>query len=150
MFKNLKPHQRVIVGRNIALTAGVMYSLSRAWYYVTVDPDSLSGAQDVIAANGSALGLWAGLWFATAVLCVADMVNRHTRYGLSMVVAIASGWGLGYLIIWAVTGFTDQGLLTSSVGWLTPAALVFGFLLKVTALQDMLRGQEAPPGGVDG
>jgi len=145
---DLKAHRRVVIGRNIALTAGIMYALSRALYYVTVRPETLSGAQDIIAADGRALGLWAGLWFAAAVLCVADMVNRHTRYGLSLVVAIASGWGIGYTIIWVFTGFTDTTLLTSAIGWLTPAMLVFGFLLKVTALQDMLR-QLPPPGGPD-
>ena len=149
-MSDLKAHRRVVIGRNIALTAGIMYALTRAIYYVTVDPDSLSGAQDVIAADGRALGLWAGLWIAAAILCVVDMVNHRTRYGLSLVVGIASAWGIGYAIIWACTGFTDLQLITSAIGWLTPAMLVFGFLLKVTALQDMLRQSSPPPGGADG
>jgi hypothetical protein len=147
---DLKAHRRVVIGRNIALTAGIMYALSRALYYVTVRPEALSGAQNVIAAGGKGLGLWAGLWFAAAVLCVADMVNRRTRYGLSLVVGIATAWGVGYIVIWACTGFTDFMLITSAIGWLTPAMLVFGFLLKVTALQDMLRQSSPPPGGTDG
>lgn len=149
-MSDIKAHRRVVIGRNIALTAGILYALSRALYYLTIGEDALSGAQQVITGHGKALGLWAALWTAAAALCVADMVNRHTRYGLSLVVAIAAGWGLGYTIIWCATGFTDFMLIASAIGWLTPAMLVFGFLLKVTALQDMLRQSSPPPGGADG
>jgi hypothetical protein len=82
------------------------------------------------------------------VLCIADMVNKHTRYGLSLVVGAAFAWAIGYLIAWASTGFTSPELVTSAMGWITPAGLVFGFLIKVSALQDMLRQQE-PPGGAN-
>ena len=136
---NLKPQKRVMVGRNITLTAGVLYCVSRSYYYSTVDGDSLSGAQEIITANGHALGLWAAVWGLAAVFCIVDMVNRHTRHGLSLLVGIAFAWGFGYAIIWAFTGFTDFQLISSAVSWLAPALFIFGFLLKVTALQDMLR-----------
>jgi hypothetical protein len=79
------------------------------------------------------------VWGLAAVFCVADMVNRHTRHGLSLLVGVASAWGIGYFLIWCFTGFHDAQLLNSAVGWFTPAAFILGFLLKVTALQDMLR-----------
>jgi hypothetical protein len=136
---NLAPEKRVIIGRNITLTAALLYCLSRSVYYSTIGADNLSGAQEVITANGHALGLWAAVWGLAAVYCVVDMVNRHTRNGLSMLVGIAFAWGIGYFLIWCFTGFQDQQLLNSAVGWFAPAAFIFGFLLKVTALQDMLR-----------
>lgn len=136
-----------MIGRNITLTAGAIYALTRFLYYATTNPDSLSPAQNIITSDGSALGAWAAAWLIAAALCIADMINRHTRYGLSSVVGLAMAWGIGYAIMWASTGFTDFTLISSAIGWLTPAGLVLGFLLKVTALQDMVR---TPPGGADG
>ena len=138
-LRDISARRRVIIGRNITLSAGILYCLSRSIYYSTIRPDSLSGAQQVITAEGHALGLWAAVWGLAAILCVVDMVNRHTRHGLSLLVGIAFAWGIGYLIIWAVTGFTDYALASSAIGWITPAAFIFGLLLKITALQDMLR-----------
>ena len=138
-MKDLSSYRRVIIGRNITLTAGAVYALTRAAYYATVRPDVLSPAQGVIAGDGRLLGAWAAIWLLAAVLCIVDMINRHTRYGLSLVVGLAFGWGAAYAIIWACTGFTDFNLISTAIGWVTPAALVFGFLIKVTALQDMLR-----------
>jgi len=140
---DLKANRRVVIGRNITLTAGIIYSLSRSLYYATLNQTSASAAQDVITADGRLLGMWAGVWACAAACCVADMVNKHTRYGLSLVVGLAFAWGIAYGIMWAVTG--DATLLSSAIGWITPAGLVFGFLLKVTALQDMLR-DKTPPG----
>ena len=144
---HVKPHRRVVIGRNITLTAGAVYALTRALYYATASPDSLSAAQNIITGDGRVLGAWAAIWGIAAVLCVADMINRHTRYGLSAVVGLAFAWGIGYAIMWGVTGFTQFTLISAAIGWLTPAGLVFGFLIKVTALQDMLR---KPLGGTDG
>jgi hypothetical protein len=138
-MRNLRPETRVVVGRNIILTMGALYSLRQSLYYAMTRPESLSGAQEIITADGNALGVWAALWALAAVLCVADMVNRHTRHGLSVLVGIAFAWGVGYLLIWAFTGFADYMLLNSAVGWVAPAVFIFGFLLKVTAMQDMLR-----------
>lgn len=136
---DMKASKRVVVGRNISLTAGVVYALSRAAYYATINPDATSKAQDVLTGNGRLLGAWAALWGIAAVLCVVDMVNRHTRYGLSLVAGVACGWGIAYAVMWAVTGFTDPSLISTSIGWLTPGALVMGFVIKVAALQDLLR-----------
>jgi hypothetical protein len=140
-LRDISARRRVVIGRNVTLSAGILYCLSRSIYYSTVRPDSLSGAQAVITGNGGALGLWAAAWGLACVFCVVDMVNRHTRYGLSILTGIAFAWGFGYLMIWAATGFTDYTLVSSSIGWITPAAFIFGFLLKVTALQDMLRSK---------
>ena len=139
--------RRVVAGRNITLVAGVVYALSRCFYYATANPDHLSPAQAVATAGGSALGAWAAVWGVIAVLCIGDMVNGHTRYGLSALTGVAFAWGFGYLIMWGVTGFHEVSLLNSAIGWIAPAAFIFGFLIKVTALQDMLN----PPGddGVD-
>jgi len=145
---DVKARRRVVIGRNIALTAAAVYAFTRAMYYATTNPANLSPAQDVLTADGRVLGFWAAMWFTALVLCVADMINRHTRYGLSMVAGLALAWGLGYMLIWACTGFTDFTLISSAVSWLAPAGLVFGFVIKVTALQDMIRGQK-PPGGED-
>jgi len=136
---NLPPSKRVVIGRNITLTAGAIYALSRFLYYATVNPAELSPAQDLFTLNGHIIGVWTGVWFAAAVFCVVDMINRHTRHGLSAVAAIAFGWGMGYLLVWVFTGFTDFSLFSSAISWLTPAGLAFGLLLKVTALQDMLK-----------
>lgn len=141
----LSPEKRVIIGRNITLTAALLYCLSRSIYYSTIRPGDLSGAQAVITADGHLLGFWGAAWAMVAALCIADMVNRHTRHGLSLLVSIASVWGFSYLIIWAVTGFTDFSLASSAIGWLGPAAFILGFLLKVTALQDMLRRPKERP-----
>lgn len=147
---NVSSYRRVIIGRNITLTAGAVYALIRFLYYATTKPETLSPAQDIITSNGGALGAWATAWLVAAALCVSDMINRHTRYGLSMVVGLAFCWGIGYLIIWAASGFTDFSLISTAIGWITPAALCFGFLIKVTALQDMLRQRTPPAGDVDG
>lgn len=142
-LRDISARRRVIIGRNITLTAGILYCLSRSIYYTTIQPGSLSGAQDVITGEGHALGLWAAAWAVAGIFCVVDMVNRHTRYGLSILTGIAFAWGIGYLLIWAFTGFQDFTLASSAVGWITPAAFIFGFLFKVTALQDMLRSKDA-------
>jgi hypothetical protein len=136
---NMKPHHRVILGRNITLTAGAFYALSRAISYATMDPDRMTEAQLIITAEGRALGAWAVVWFIAAVMCVADMINRHTRYGLSVIVGIAFTWAAFHLGIWAWGGFSDFNLVAIALGWFAPAGMVFGLLLKVTALQDMLR-----------
>lgn len=140
MFSHLKPHQRVVLGRNVTLTAGAFYALTRAISYGTLDPSRLTDAQTIITADGKALGAWAMVWFIAAVLCVADMINRHTRYGLSVIVGVAFAWGTFHLGVWAFgTSFTDYSLVSTAFGWFAPACMIFGLLLKVTALQDMLR-----------
>ena len=138
-LRDIGARKRVMIGRNITLAAGILYALSRSIYYTTIHPGSLSGAQAVITADGHLLGLWGAAWGMVATLCISDMVNRHTRHGLSLLVGIASVWGGSYLIIWAVDGFRDFSLVSSAIGWLGPAAFILGFLLKVTALQDMIR-----------
>ena len=140
-LKDLSSYRRVILGRNITLTAGAVYALTRAAYYGTVPPSSVSPAQGVITGDGRLLGAWAAIWLVAAVLCIVDMINRHTRYGLSLVVGLAFAWGAAYAIIWACTGFTDFTLISTAIGWVTPAGLVFGFLIKVAALQDMVRSK---------
>lgn len=139
----IKPDHRVIIGRNITLIAGTVYALSRCLYYATKTPDDISPAQDFITGGGDLLWAWSVAWGLAAVFCVADMVNRHTRHGLSAVVGLAFAWGFTYGAMWVVTGFRDFSLFSSAIGWLTPAGLVFGLLYKVTALQDMLRSK--PP-----
>ena len=138
-MRDISARKRVMIGRNITLSAGILYALTRSIYYSTVRPDSLSGAQAVITADGHLLGLWGAAWAMVATLCISDMVNRHTRHGLSLLVGITTVWGGSYLIIWVVDGFRDFSLVSSAIGWLGPAAFILGFLLKVTALQDMIR-----------
>lgn len=144
-MSNVNAARRVVLGRNITLTAGAVYALSRALSYATMRPDTMNQAQALITADGRVSWLWVAAWGAAAVFCVADMINRHTRYGLSAVVGIAIAWGIGHLATWACTGFQDPSLIALAIGWLTPAGLVLGFLLKVAALQDMLRTLQ-PPG----
>jgi hypothetical protein len=127
-----------MIGRNIILTMGAVYALRQSIYYATIGPDSLSPAQSIITGGGHALGVWAGLWGCVAVLCVVDMVNRHTRQGLSLLAGIALGWGVGYLLIWAFDGFQDFTLVNAAIGWLAPSVLIFGFVAKVSALQDII------------
>lgn len=140
---DISARRRVVVGRNIVLTMGALYSLRQSIYYATIRPESLSGAQEIITADGKALGIWSALWGLVLVFCVADMVNRHTRHGLSVLVGTSFAWGAGYLLIWAATGFHDFTLVNAAIGWIAPAAFIFGFLLKVTALQDMLHSRDA-------
>lgn len=141
-LRDISARRRVMIGRNIILTMGALYALRQSIYYATIRPESLSGAQEIITAGGSALGVWSALWGLVLVLCVADMVNRHTRHGLSVLVGTTFGWGIGYLIIWAATGCSDFNLVNSAIGWIAPAAFIFGFLLKVNALQDMLTSRD--------
>lgn len=148
--KPVSSYRRVVIGRNITLTAGAVYALTRAAYYATTSPDTLSDAQNIITTDGRLLGAWAAVWGLAAVLCITDMINRHTRHGLSAVVGLAFAWGAGYAIMWGATGFTQFTLIITAIGWLTPAGLVFGFLIKVTALQDMLRQGTTPAGGTNG
>ena len=143
---NMKPIRRVAIGRNTTLTFGAIYALSRSAYYATLNPATASAAQDVITADGRLLGAWAAVWAMAAIFCVVDMVNGHTRQGLSLVVGLAFGWGAAYALIWAFTGFADITLLSSAIGWITPAGLVYGFIVKVAALHEMIRDQ-TPPGG---
>jgi hypothetical protein len=105
-----------------------------------MNPERMTEAQTIITAGGKALGAWALVWFVAAVLCVADMINRHTRYGLSVIVGVAFAWGTFHLGVWAFgTVFSDFSLVATAFGWFAPAFMIFGLLLKVTALQDMLR-----------
>ena len=145
-MSNVNLAKRVVLGRNITLTAGAVYSLSRGLSYATMRPDTMNQAQAIITLAGAVSWLWVAAWGVAAVFCIADMVNKHTRYGLSAVVGIALAWGSAHLATWVCTGFQDPSLIALAIGWLTPAALVLGFLIKVTALQDMLR---TPPGGAD-
>lgn len=145
-MSNVNPARRVVIGRNITLTAGAIYSLSRALSYATMDPATMNQAQAVITLDGAVSFLWVAAWGVAAVFCVADMINGHTRYGLSAVVGIALAWGTAHLATWVCTGFHDPSLIALAIGWLTPAGLVLGFLIKVTALQAMLL---TPPGGAD-
>lgn len=144
-LRDISARRRVMIGRNITLGAGVLYALSRSIYYSTVRPEALSGAQAVITADGHLLGMWGAAWGMVAALCISDMVNQHTRHGLSLLVGITTVWGGSYLIIWAVDGFRDFSLVSSGISWLGPAAFILGFLLKVTALQDMIRGWRETP-----
>lgn len=144
-MQNMKAAQRVILGRNITLTAGAVYALSRGLSYATMRPDTMNQAQAAITLDGKVAWAWAAVWAVCAVSCVADMVNRHTRYGLSAVVGVALGWGVANIIVWAFDPEHDPSLISAAIGWITPAALVLGFLLKVTALQDMLH-PKSPPG----
>lgn len=130
-----------MIGRNIILTMGAVYALRQSLYYATIGPDSLSPAQAIITAGGHALGVWSGLWGVVAILCIVDMVNRHTRQGLSLLAGIALGWGVGYLLIWVFDGFQDFALVNSAIGWLAPSVLIFGFVAKVSALQDIITAQ---------
>ena len=147
----IKPDHRVIIGRNITLTAAVIYALTRSVYYLAKDPGTVSPAQGVITADGQLLWAWGAVWVVASVFCVVDMVNRHTRHGLSAVIGLAFAWGIAYLLMWIVTGLQgnwDLELLSSAANWLTPTGMVWGLVFKVTALQDLLRKkippQEAP------
>jgi len=133
-----KPHIRVIIGRNITLTCAAIYAFARALTYATINPADLNQGMAAITADGRILGLWATIWAAAVVLCVSDMINRHTRWGLSLVIAAALATGTIYGLLWVFSGFTEHHWLGLAIGWLTPAGMVGGFFLKVTALQDML------------
>lgn len=142
-MRDISARRRVAIGRNIVLGMGALYAIRQSIYYATIQEDTLSGAQAVITADGAALGMWSALWGVVGVLCVIDMVNGHTRNGLSLLVGITAAWGAGYLLIWGIgTGFQDMTLVNSAIGWLAPSVFIFGFLLKVSALQDLLRPRE--------
>lgn len=145
-MSRMKPHHRVIAGRNIALTSGAVYALTRMVTYASMHPDTLNTTQRIITANGVLLGLWAAVWGAAAVLCVADMVNRHTRYGLSLLVGTAASWGFAYLAVWAFGGFTGDEWVTA-LSWLAPVGIIFGLLYKVTALHDLLAPSKSKEAG---
>ena len=140
-MRDISARKRVALGRNIVLSMGALYAVRQSIYYATIQEETLSEAQAVITADGAALGMWSALWGVVGVLCIMDMVNGHTRNGLSLLVGVSGGWGVGYLLIWAFAGFQDMNLVNSAIGWLAPSVFIFGFLLKVSALQDLLRSK---------
>jgi hypothetical protein len=140
-MRDISARKRVALGRNIVLSMGALYAIRQSIYYATIREETLSPAQSIIAADGAALGVWSALWGVVGVLCVMDMVNGHTRNGLSLLVGVSGGWGVGYLLIWAFAGFQDMNLVNSAIGWLAPSVFIFGFLLKVSALQDLLQSK---------
>lgn len=148
-MQNLKVHNRVVIGRNITLTAAATYSLAQSVYYATLGTQTGTRAQDLLTAGGNLLGLWAALWAFAAVLCIVDMVNRHTRHGLSLVVGLAFAWGAGYALVWILEGLDDHLVIFAALRWIALATVILGFVVKVAALQAMLRMSAAPPGDAD-
>ncbi|GAA3705144.1 hypothetical protein GCM10023081_46630 [Arthrobacter ginkgonis] len=135
---NLLPRQRIRLGRNVVLVATVVYCLTRAIAYLPFTyPPYLPTSVALISWDGVLVWVWASAWAVAAVVTVADMINRHTRYGLSLTVALTVAWSLGYVGAWAVSGFTSRDWLTC-ITYLAPAVIIFGFLIKVTALQDVI------------
>jgi hypothetical protein len=148
-----RPHTRVKIGRNVALVATSVYSLTRAVAYAP----GLAGGQltepvALISLEGHLLWAWAAAWAIAAILCIADMFEGHTRRGLSFTVGLAIAWGFGYGLSWAVYGFafdrwTDWWV--TAVNYVTVPAIIAGLLYKVTALHDMAHpaGMEENQGG---
>ncbi|MEV4902342.1 hypothetical protein AB0K08_13495 [Citricoccus sp. NPDC055426] len=142
-----RPHTRVRIGRNVALTAVAIYCATRAVAYM---PGIVGGTMEnviaMISLGGHLLWAWALAWALAAVLCVADMAAGHTRRGLPLAVGLGAAWGAAYLVAWAVSGLHGQwttGWVTA-INYLALSAAIGGLLFKVTALHDM-----AHPAGME-
>lgn len=148
-MSRIKPHHRIRIGRNVALTGGTVYCATRSIAYMPgIAGGALTEPVALISMNGHLLWAWAGAWMLAAVLCVVDMIQGHTRRGLHLTVGLAVSWGLGYALSWAVYGFvfdrwTDWWV--TSINYFTIPAIVWGLLVKVQALHTIIH----PAGEVD-
>lgn len=128
---------RLKIGRTFALAGATIYCLLRSGILITTPPEELSGAAQLITADGALAWLWAAAWAVAAVWCIVDMIRGQTRHGLAVAVALAFTWGSGHLLNWGLSGFTNTAWL-SALGFYAPCLIIVGMLLKVRALYDLI------------
>jgi hypothetical protein len=126
--------RRVTAGRVIALSAAAVYCLLRVFMLMS---GNLTPAGKIITADGALTWPWAAAWLTAAGWCVWDIIQHRTRHGLAFTVALAMTWGTGNVGVWAMDGFTGTGW-ASALGYYAPALIVFGLMLKIGALYDLL------------
>lgn len=143
-----KPHIRVQTGRRIALTAIAVYCATRALAY---SPGLVGGDMgqvvSMVSLGGALVWVWALAWAAAAILCVTDMVEGHTRRGLSLAIGLGLAWGAAYGIAWIANGINTGEWTTwwvTAVNYLTVSAAIGGLTYKVTALRDMVNPSGVP------
>lgn len=125
---------RVTAGRVIALSAAAVYCLLRVFMLMS---GNITPAGMIITGNGALTWPWAAAWLTAAGWCVWDIIRHRTRHGLAFTVALAVTWGSGNVAVWADAGFTGTGW-ASALGYYAPALIIFGLMLKVGALYDLL------------
>lgn len=129
--------QRITVGRTIALISAAMFATARGLAYTPQVDSVLTPAVRILSMNGHLLWVWSFVWLFAAALCFFDVIRGTTRYGLSLVAALISLWGLTYLGTWIATGAGSDGWLTGFT-LLGGGGIILGLLYKITALRDIL------------
>ena len=132
--------ERVAIGRAITLGAAAIFCISRALAYAPWTNPPLVGPIRLLSADGEYLWAWAAAWAIAAILCIADLLRGHTRYGLSLMVGLLAVWGASYGIVWAMTEAHTREWLTAAT-LLPSAGVIYGLLYKITALRDLLDAQ---------
>lgn len=148
-----RPEKRIRIGRHLALVAIAIYCATRAIAYA---PGLVGGRMEqvvvMVSLNGHILWVWAVAWGLAAVLCVADMIEGHTRRGMALAIGLGAAWGVAYAIAWVVAGIGGEWTTwwVTAINYLTLSVAIAGLLYKITAWQDVAvaasRGED-PQGG---
>lgn len=69
------------------------------------------------------LGVWAALWGAVGLVCLAGAFTRRDRWAFTAAIGLKVLWGTVFLAGWAINGL-DRGWV-SAVIWLAFALLVY-------------------------
>lgn len=131
------PAKRIILGRIITLVSAFIYCAYRATAAFLPDPDNMPTGALLLSGNGRYLWVWGAVWVLAGAWCIADLAKGHTRYGLAAAVGLALAWASAHLIVWAASGFSNPDWVPA-IGAIAPCMIIFGLLLKVTALHDMV------------
>jgi hypothetical protein len=131
------PVRRLVLGRLVTLTAAFTYCLLRAAAAFYPDPDRTPTGALLLSGNGNFLWVWGAAWLFAGGWCLVDLWQGHTRHGLPFAVGLAMAWGSAHAIVWVWSGFTNPDWIPALAS-ITPCLIIFGLLLKVNALHEMV------------
>lgn len=139
-MKRPRPEQRIRIGRMVALSAIAIYCITRSLAYA---PGLVGGRMEqvvlMVSLNGHLLWAWALAWLLAGVLCIADMIEGHTRRGMSLAIGLGAAWGAAYAIAWVVAGIHGEWTTwwVTAINYITLSAAIWGLICKVAAWQDI-------------
>lgn len=136
----------------VALSAIAIYCATRALAYA---PGLVGGRMEqvvlMVSLNGHLLWLWAAMWAIAAILCIWDMIEGHTRRGMSLGIGLGVAWGAAYAFAWIIAGINGDWNTwwVTAVNYIALSAAIWGLLCKITAWQDVAAtaSKVAPRGG---